>query len=98
MEAATVFREKLRDQGYDGVVMDTRDDRGPIHAVAFDPEQVVYPDQAAGLEVTELTPEEIAALEAQGITFYQSEQPFSRKTEEEIRNSLVKRRIKRRYA
>lgn len=35
------FREKLRTQGFDGIVIDGRDIGAPVHFVAFDPEQVV---------------------------------------------------------
>lgn len=36
-------REELRSQGYDGVAMDARHLGGPLHLVAFDPEQVIQP-------------------------------------------------------
>lgn len=39
--AAFLFRENLRRQGFDGIIVDHRDAGGPVHAVAFDPVQVV---------------------------------------------------------
>lgn len=38
---ATKFRENLRKQGYDGIVIEARHLKGPVHFVAFDPQQVI---------------------------------------------------------
>lgn len=40
-EEAIKFREKLKAQGYDGIVVDYRDVEGPVHFVSFAPESVI---------------------------------------------------------
>lgn len=42
MEDAYAFREKLRREGYDGIICDYRHLRGDVIAVAFDPHQFIY--------------------------------------------------------
>lgn len=41
VQDAHAFREDLRAQGYDGIAIDARHLGGPIHFVAFNPEQVI---------------------------------------------------------
>lgn len=45
VQDATKFREDLRKQGYDGIAIDARHLKGPIHFVAFDAEQVIHPEK-----------------------------------------------------
>lgn len=42
VEDAYAFREKLRREGYDGIICDYRHLRGDVIAVAFDPHQFIY--------------------------------------------------------
>lgn len=48
------FREKLRSQGYDGIVLTARHLGGEVHVVAFDPHQVIHPRPVAA-EATPLS-------------------------------------------
>lgn len=43
-EQAYQFRESLKRQGYDGIVHDMRGIGGAVHYVAFEADQVIYPD------------------------------------------------------
>ncbi|BES72157.1 hypothetical protein RE428_31750 [Marinobacter nanhaiticus D15-8W] len=40
-EDAAALREQLKSEGYDGIVFDYTDVDGPIHAIAFEPDQVI---------------------------------------------------------
>lgn len=42
VEAATVWREQLRAEGYDGIVVTAKHLGGRVHVVAFDPAQTIY--------------------------------------------------------
>lgn len=46
VEEAVAFREALRAKGYDGIAIDYREVGGPVQLVAFDPEQVILPEEA----------------------------------------------------
>ncbi|HEY9063844.1 MAG TPA: hypothetical protein VIO33_02600, partial [Burkholderiaceae bacterium] len=43
VEDAHAYREKLRKQGYDGIIVTAKHLGGPTHVVAFHPDQVIYP-------------------------------------------------------
>lgn len=47
---ATAFRESLREEGHDGIVLDYRDIGGPLQFVAFNPEQAIRPQGMATRE------------------------------------------------
>ena len=43
VEEANKFREQLRDQGHDGLIVSAKHLGGAVHMVAFDPHQVIHP-------------------------------------------------------
>lgn len=57
--SAYAYREKLRAQGYDGLVIDASHLGGPVNYVAFKPEQVFAAEKAAG--AAPVKPREVVA-------------------------------------
>lgn len=39
---ARAFTEKLQRQGFDGIIFDYREEQGPLHVIAFTPDQVIF--------------------------------------------------------
>ncbi len=53
LDEARAYREKLKGEGHDGIVIDASHVGGPVHYVAFDPKQVI---PAAGAEAATAAP------------------------------------------
>lgn len=77
VEEARELRDQLASDGYDGIVFDYSDIDGPMHIIAFEPDQVIEPDgfedqpmfsrsrattQSAGEYFTDLDEDQQAAL------------------------------------